>query len=156
MAKVIKVDDEEEAVPTLVEMLGSKRFVRIDGHSGHGKSRVAKALCCKLDWPRVEVDNFLDGAPRNRRKYPEMVELPKLLAAIRAHPGGLVLDGICLNQLVPPETFGPELKVYVRSCFAPEFDLEEKRRQRQLGTDRYQTEYDPARWADIVILKLAI
>jgi hypothetical protein len=156
MPKIIEVKDEEDAVSELVAMLGQRRFVRVDGHSGHGKSRVAKALANELGWHRVEVDQYLDGKPRNRRRYYEMVDRVRLAEALRNAQGGVVLDGVCLDQIVTPESHGPELRVYMRSYFAPEFDADERRRQAKLGTDRYHREFDPANPADVIITKLAL
>jgi len=156
MPTVVEVQEEEEAIPELVRLLGTKRFVRVDGHSGHGKTRVAKALSERLGWSHVAVDDYLDGRPRSGRRYADMVDRRRLIAAIEECPEGVVLDGICLNEIVPPETYGPEFSVYVRSYFAPEFDGDEQRRRSKLGTDRYHRQYDPVRWTDVIVVKLSL
>lgn len=156
MPTIIEVREEEEAIPELVRLIGTRRFVRVDGHSGHGKTRVAKALSGQLGWFHVAVDDYLDGQPRRRRRYVEMVDRDRLSGEIERCLEGVVLDGICLIEVVPPDTYGAELRVYVRSYFAPEFDEDERRRRSKLGTDRYHAQYDPARWADAVVVKLSL
>jgi hypothetical protein len=151
-----KLDQEEECVPQVIEMLGARRFIRIDGHSAAGKTRIAKALEKELGWKRFSTDDWLDVHPGDKRSYTDKVRSDALHAALREIPGqGTILEGICINEIVPPEAFGSELKIYVRSYSPPELEADERRRNRKLGTERYHLQFEPERWADLVIMKIA-
>jgi len=155
MATVIKVDEEEECVPTAMKLLGTRRFIRVDGHSGVGKSRIAKAISKETGWPRICVDEFIDKSDFKKR-YEKRVIVEELNERIRSVTEGVILEGLWLDHLVQREQFGPELRIYMRACFAPEFDADEQRRRKKLGTEEYHRLYDPARWADLIVMKVAI
>ncbi|MBY5374180.1 hypothetical protein [Rhizobium leguminosarum] len=155
MTFVIKVDEEEECLPTVLSLLGQQKFIRVDGHSGVGKTRIAKALASELGWNHVRLDDFLDKADTKSR-YENRVLVNDVIARISDSSNGVILDGLWLDHLIQRDIFGPELRIYMRASFAPEFDNDEKRRRAKLGTEIYHRRYDPARWADLVIMKIAI
>lgn len=155
MSQVLKVDEEEQCVPTVIGALSSQKIIRVDGHSGVGKSRIAKALSRELGWRRVAIDDYLDKADYKPR-YEKRVMIDKVLDQISSAPSGVILDGLWLDHLVQRDVYGPEYRIYMRACFAPEFDRDEERRRKKLGTDVYHRAYDPARWADLIVMKVAI
>lgn len=152
---IIKVDEEEECVPAALTILGEKKFIRVDGHSGVGKTRVAKALASELGWDHVRLDNFIDKVDTTKR-YEKRILINEVIARIGDASHGVILDGLWLDHLIQREIFGPELRIYMRACFAPEFDRDEKRRREKLGTEIYHRQYDPARWADLVVMKIGL
>jgi hypothetical protein len=52
---VLEVKEEEECVPVIAKMLRGQRIIRVDGHSGMGKSRIAKCYAKKLAGPTLRV-----------------------------------------------------------------------------------------------------
>ena len=155
MPTKIRVLEEEEAIEPIVHLLGSRRFIRINGHSGHGKTRLAKAITARLGWPRFSLDEYLPLSPP-RRPYHQLVDTDRLRSDLAAmQDKGAVVEGIWLDQLVPVDRFGAELKIYMLSLFSPEYELDERMRRRQFRTPLYHREYRPDFWAEIVILKVA-
>jgi len=154
MQHVIKVDEEEECVPAVLERLGRAKFIRLDGHSCVGKSRIARALVAALGWHHVELDKLVNREAPGR--YPDKVKLDEVNQRIIENRRGAILDGIWSNHIVPPDTHGNEFKIYMRACFAPEHDDDVRDRNRELGTDVYHRAYHPERWADLVVMKIAL
>lgn len=144
-------------MPQIMAALGRRRVIRVDGHSGMGKSRIAKEIVRTFDWKRVEGDEFLDH-PRNGRLYHDQVKKNEFAAAARAAleiAPGVVLDAICLDFILQPNSLGPELRVYMESITAPEFSKDERARNRKLGSTAYHLAVDPRGAADIVVTKHA-
>ena len=151
------VAEEEESVNHIMAALSGQKVIRIDGHSGMGKSRIAKEIARLFGWKRIEGDQFLDQ-PRNGRLYFEQVKKDEFLAAAREalETGqGIVLDAICLDWIIEPNVLGPELRVYMESVTPPEFHEDDAARNKQLGSDVYHEQVDPKGKADVVIQKFA-
>jgi hypothetical protein len=155
--RVLKAKEEEECVPVIAEMLQGQRIIRVDGHSGMGKSRIAKAFAKAYGWARIESDAFLFD-PRPGGLYYNQID--KDAFAVAAQRGlecapGVVLDGICLDYILPPQKLGPEFRVYMLSVLDPCFAADEARRRRKLGTDAYHADIGPKEKADLVVWKRA-
>ena len=155
MGEVIKVDEEEDCVATVRGLIGTRRFIRVNGHSGAGKTRIAKALAKEFGWERVSLDDFIDerGEPD---KYCALVNATRVRDAILAGMPGVIVEGIWLDQIVPVDSFGPELKIYVRACYPPQLDADEVARRRQFRTHLYHKRHRPEFWADLTIMKIVI
>lgn len=153
--KVLQVEEEEECIPVIATMLRGQRVIRVDGHSGMGKSRIAKSYAAMFGWYRVEGDQFLidtrPGVP-----YVDLIDKAAFASAARQalkSAPGVLLDGICLDYILPPLTLGPEFRVYMLSIVDAGFAQAEQRRQKKLGTDVYHDDIDPEGKADLVVRK---
>jgi hypothetical protein len=152
---VLKVEEEEECVPVIAKMLRGQRIIRVDGHSGMGKSRIAKCYAKIFGWSRIEGDDYLID-PRPDGLYPQLVDKEAFATAARRgleRAPGILLDAICLDYILPPLALGPEFRVYVLSIVDAGFEEDERRRQRKLGTDVYHDDIDPKGKADLVVWK---
>jgi len=54
--QTLEVNEEEECIPVIATMLRGQRVIRVDGHSGMGKSRIAKGFATTFGWARIEGD----------------------------------------------------------------------------------------------------
>ncbi len=154
----LEVREEEDCVPIIAKMLRGQRVIRIDGHSGMGKSRIAKCYEETFGWVRIAGDDYLID-PRPGGLYHQQIDKDAFMtAAQRAleRTLGVVLDAICLDYILPPLKLGPELRVYMHSILDPAFAEDEIRRRSKLGTDVYHDDICPKEKADLVVWKRAI
>jgi energy-coupling factor transporter ATP-binding protein EcfA2 len=127
-------------------------LVCIDGHSGVGKSRVAKSLAALRKSQLIQVDNFV------RRDLPGRKYVPKIdkcrlheTVSLALSKGPAVVDGLCLSHLIPEPKFGRGFRIYVRSEGHGDGWSDEIDRRRELGTNLYHRRHNPEATADLVI-----
>jgi len=148
---VLEVKEEEDSVPAIAKMLRGQRIIRVDGHSGMGKSRIAKCYVKTFGWVRIAGDEHLID-PRPGGPYHRQIDMDAF--AMAAQQGldrapGIVLDAICLDYILPPLKLGPEFRVYMLSITDPMFAEDEFRRREKLGTDAYHDDIGPKEKADL-------
>jgi hypothetical protein len=154
---VLEVKEEEESVPVIAKLLRGQRVIRVDGHSGMGKSRIAKCYEKTFGWVRIEGDEFFID-PRPGGTYHQQINKNLFAAAARQgldRAPGVVLDAICLDYILPPLKLGPEFRVYMLSVVDSAFTSNEERRRKKLGTDAYHDDVGPKEKADLVVWKRA-
>jgi ABC-type dipeptide/oligopeptide/nickel transport system ATPase subunit len=127
-------------------------LVRIDGHSGVGKSRIARALAAYRGWQIIEVDHFLVKS-RPGRIYATKVNLERLAKSVndKVRVGTLIVEGLCLDQLLPMAEFGSAYRIYVQSMAHGDGASDEADRNVRFGTDLYYADFSPDTSADLVI-----
>jgi hypothetical protein len=155
--KVLEVREEEDCVPIIAKMLRGQRIIRVDGHSGVGKSRIAKCFAKTFGWTRIEGDEFFID-PRPGGAFHQQINKNAFAAAPRQgldRAPGVVLDAICLDYILPPLELGPEFRVYMLSIVDSAFTSGEERRRKKLGTAVYHDDIDPKGKADLVVWKRA-
>ena len=92
----------------------SRGIVSIDGYDGTGKSTLAKSLCLKLQAVHIEVDNFLD---KNKGGYLDHLRYTELATAITTRSATdrlLLVDGVCVRQILKTISVEANLAVYVK------------------------------------------
>jgi hypothetical protein len=154
---VLEVKEEEDCTPVIATMLRGQRVIRVDGHSGMGKSRIAKCYAKTFGWAHIEGDEFFID-PRPGGTYHQQINKNAFAAAARQgldRAPGVVLDAICLDYILPPLKLGPEFRVYMLSVVDSAFNSNEERRRKKLGTDVYHADIDPEGRADLVVWKRA-
>ena len=154
----IEVNEEEDATNRLTSAIfaSGQRLIRVEGHPGTGKSRVAKALAASLNGERLETDAYLDGKGSRGRKYPQMLVMDRLEADLHAmseRSQYLILDGIWLEAALPSESFGNGFRIYVKIRLPKADQADFRARNRSLKTDLYHSRFDPMASADIVVVK---
>jgi hypothetical protein len=77
LATVLEVKEEEECAPTIAKMLRGQRIIRVDGHSGMGKSRIAKCYAKTFGWVHIEGDEFFID-PRPGGTFPRSIKTRSL------------------------------------------------------------------------------
>jgi hypothetical protein len=68
-----------------------------------------------------------------------------------ASKGPVIVDGLCLNHLIPQPMFGRGFRIYVRSEGHGDGRTDEIDRRRDLGTNLYHRRHNPEATADLVI-----
>ncbi len=141
------LDDLANAMPLFV---GDIRFIRIDGHSGAGKTYLAKRLALKLQLPHIELDYVLkfDG----RTDYGHPLARSTTIAALKRAQFRAVTDGIRLNSLININEFGPEFRIFITKDYGSRLSQGEIARRKRLGTDDYMVRYSPEQNADMVVV----
>ena len=155
MATLLEVKEEEESAPVIAKMLGEQRIIRVDGHSGVGKWRIAKCYAKSFGWAHIEGDEFVID-PRPGGTFHQQINKNAFAGAARQgldRAPGVVLDAICLDYILPPLELGPEFRVYMLSIVESAFTSGEERRRKKLGTDVYHDDVDPKGKADLVVWK---
>jgi hypothetical protein len=121
---ILEVKEEEECVPVIAKMLRGQRVIRVDGHAGMGKSRIAKYYAKTFGWAHIQGDkHFID--PRPSGPYHQRIDKKGFETAARQNlerAPGIVLDAICLDYILPPLTLGPEFRVYMLSIVESGFE----------------------------------
>ncbi|MEY9531166.1 hypothetical protein [Sinorhizobium fredii] len=127
------------------------RLITIDGHSGVGKSRVAKALSPLRRSTLIQIDKLVIAA-RPTPTYVPKVDREQLAAALSSSlaQGSAVVDGLCIEHLVPAH-YGDRFRIYVRSAADGEGLRDEIDRRAKLGTNLYHKRYNPEALADLVV-----
>jgi hypothetical protein len=91
-------------------------IVCIDGFMGSGKSLLAMELAAKLDGMRVSLDCYADPES-DSTSYPEKLKteyLERDIAKLRSTYGYVVIEGICLLQVLRAVSVTPDIFVYVK------------------------------------------
>ncbi|MET0281788.1 MAG: hypothetical protein ABW278_11810 [Steroidobacteraceae bacterium] len=84
-----------EGAERLVKATGWNR-IGIDGVEGAGKSYLAEKLCEVLEYPQLNLDDYLH---QNQGGYVDFIDYPALSAAMKSLPA-FVLSGLCLREVL--------------------------------------------------------
>lgn len=143
----------EEGVARIAAMVpAGTRLIRIDGHSGVGKSRLAKALARHGGWRLVQIDDFIDADRPG--KYMAKVQRKALYTEIcqALGSGTVVVEGLWVDALLPETTFGKSFRICVKSEEKGAGYHEELERRSQFGTDRYWQQHAPDASAHLIVV----
>jgi hypothetical protein len=157
MPTVLEVKEEEDCIQIIAKMLKGQRVIRVDGHSGMGKSRIAKCYAKTFGWAHIEGDDHVIRPPPVGL-YHQKIDKHAFEAAAQQgleRTGGVILDAICLDYVFPPLRLGAEFRVYMLSILEPAFAADQRRKAKKLGTDAYHDDIDPKGKADLVVMKRA-
>ncbi len=88
----------------------SAGIIAIDGHLGAGKTSLANRLGRRHGLPVVHVDDYLQ---RGRRRYVAALRLADLADAIGRHGGRLIVEGVCLLDVLARLGAKPALHVFL-------------------------------------------
>lgn len=126
-------------------------LITIDGHSGVGKSRVAKALGPLRQSTLISIDKLVI-ADRPLPTYVPKVDRQQLASALTSSlsQGTAVVDGLCIEHLVPAH-YGERFRIYVRSEADGDGLRSEIERRTKLGTNLYHKRYNPEAIADLIV-----
>jgi tRNA A37 threonylcarbamoyladenosine biosynthesis protein TsaE len=94
------------------------RIVSIDGWSGSGKTTLARDLADRLSLRRCELDEYVH---EQRGGFLEHLDYPRLstaLANVRTASAPVLVDGICVLEVLERLGLRSDLKVYVRKISA--------------------------------------
>lgn len=86
------------------------RLVAVDGAHGSGKSHLAGELGALLEMEVVHLDDFV---ARNQREYVQHIDFSSVSAAL-AVGGALIVEGICVLQILDRLGMEPDAFVYVK------------------------------------------
>ncbi|WP_157784540.1 hypothetical protein [Sinorhizobium fredii] len=142
----------ESAIEELNALLPAyTSLITVDGHSGVGKSRVAKALSPLRRSTLIQIDTLV-VAGRPTPTYVPKVDRAQLAAALSSSlaQGSAVVDGLCIEHLVPAR-YGERFRIYVRSEANGDGLRDEIDRRAKLGTNLYHKRYNPEALADLVV-----
>lgn len=91
-------------------------IVSIDGFMGSGKSSLAMELADALDGMRVSFDCYIDPGS-NSPSYLEKLKIDHLerdIANLKAKFDYVVIEGICLLQVLNAISVAPDIRIYVK------------------------------------------
>src|SRR5712691_2430398 len=92
----------------------SAHIVTVDGWSGSGKTTLAKGLADALGLEHHELDDYLH---EHSGGFLEHLDYPKLMTALKEglkRPRPILLDGICVLEVLARIGLEPDAKIYVR------------------------------------------
>jgi hypothetical protein len=111
------IEDEASLIEQIRALLppdGGPLILGVDGNEGAGKSTLASSLSAALTAPVIHVDSY---AQPNRGKYSDSIRYDDLRADIeRQLRGGraIVVEGVCLRQVLERIALRPQISIYVR------------------------------------------
>lgn len=145
----------EEHVARIAAMVpATTRLIRIDGHSGVGKSRLAKALARHGGWGLVQIDDFIDAERPGKymAKVGRKALYKEVCQALGSGSGTVVVEGLWVDALLPETTFGNSFRICVRSEEKGAGYHDELERRSQFGTDRYWHQHAPDASAHLIVV----
>ena len=139
----------EKIVPLIPK---DARLITIDGHSCVGKSRIARPLAKALGRKLFEVDRYLRSDVLEG--YTDRVDTIRFHVelAIALERGPVMVEGLCIEQLVPPAAFGPRFRIYVEADPLPDDEEDAADRAAEFRTDAYHRSHDPIGRADVLLI----
>ena len=96
----------------------SARIVTVDGWQGSGKTTLAKNLASSLGLSRYELDDFLQEHRGGFLEYLDYLQLTAALTEAFKKSRPILLDGICVLEVLQRIGLRPDVKVYVRKISA--------------------------------------
>jgi hypothetical protein len=139
MREVADVNELAQAIRAKVE--GRARpVIGIDGADGSGKTFLATEIGTVLNLSVVSVDDFVE---KERGNYVEHIQQAELEAALGSAETGVIVEGVCLLDVVDRLALSADCLVYVKRCDADGFWYEDG----DYG--------DPSGSADVVIARLS-
>ena len=94
------------------------RIVSIDGWSGSGKTTLAADLAERLGLRRYELDEYLHEQHGGFLEHLDYPRLSTALPNVRAATAPVLVDGICVLEVLERLGLRSDLKVYVRRISA--------------------------------------
>lgn len=153
MATRLDVQHVDEALDCILAEAGraASQILRIDGHSGVGKTTLAKLLAARLSGQVISVDCFIPEEPGSTGSRLDNLDVDALRTKVRTAcrvGHRVVAEGVRLDEFLPPGEFHG-LSIYLGRYNELS---DEARRRKKLGTDVYHEQYAPESRADIVVL----
>src|SRR5437879_5862476 len=112
MAEVESIADLARAISPKIE--GRLRpTIGIDGADGSGKTYLAHEIGATLNLPVVSLDDFVEKERGNYAKYIRYSDLRAIVA--QAHEG-VIVEGICLLDVLNRLGLSADCLVYVKRC----------------------------------------
>ena len=129
----------------------SIRLVSIDGWSGSGKTTLAMNLADRLGLRRYELDEYLHEHRGSFLEHLDYLRLSTALAGSQTAHGPVLVDGICVLEVLGRLGLRSDLKVYVRRISASGIwhdglRLDSSRTVEEVLEEERQS---AARWAEI-------
>jgi len=138
----------ERALDTIANDLlaCNAKLIAIDGRLAAGKTAAAKALAARLNCARLHLDDYLEPGTR---QFVASLRFDALRRALDGHRGRIVIEGICLLNVLRQLQLVPEYLVYVDTPAAQP----EGRLSSLLGNElsEYELGYRPQEIADRII-----
>ncbi len=139
MREIADVNELAQAIRAHME--GRARpVVGIDGADGSGKTFLATEIGTVLNLSVLSVDDFVE---KERGNYVKHIHQAELEAALGGTATGVIVEGVCLLDVLDRLRFSADCLIYVKRCDADGFWYEDG-------------DYDdPSRSADVVLARLS-
>ncbi len=113
---MIIISDYSDLLITVLSHINSKKngLIAIDGKDGSGKSRIADRLCSDGQFYHINLDDsrYLD---KHHGEYIKYINKSILLMDIQDDTDKIIiLDGICILDLLSEINRVPDLHIYVK------------------------------------------
>ena len=94
--------------------LNSPSIILIDGVDGVGKSTLACKIAEELSLPHIEIDTFVQEQKEGYIKYIDYDRFGKRIAQAMISNQMIVVEGICVQQVLKKISLTPYVSVYVK------------------------------------------
>jgi hypothetical protein len=157
MQNVIELDlsgaSPSQIADACVKQFGDAKFVRVDGHSFTGKTRLAEALASNHSFTHVGIDGFfLPNLPD--KIVVTRLNRPAFHQTVRAAltKGPTVVEGVCLEDVLPEALFPGGFRIYLCSRITDSYTASEDAVDKEeLGTDTYHQRFRPMSRAHLIV-----
>ena len=92
-----------------------RALIGIDGKDGSGKSYLCDQVSAELNLPAVHLDDFVE---RHKGGYLEHMQLDQLASAISGRTAAILVEGVCLLQVLARVGVRPDFLIYVKRMSA--------------------------------------
>ncbi len=140
MREVADVNELVDAIRAKVEGRAARPVIGIDGADRSGKTFLATEIGTAMNLSVVSVDDLIQ---KERGNYVEHVRQAELEAALGSGETGVIVEGVCLLDVLGRLALSADCLVYVKRCDADGFWYEDG-------------DYDdPSGSADVVLARLS-
>ena len=108
-------NDEYTLISSIRDLsLKSPSIISIDGVDGVGKSTLSCKIAEELSLPNIEIDTFVQEQQDGYTKYIDYDRLGERIVQDRISNQMIVVEGICVQQVLKKMSLTPDVSVYVK------------------------------------------
>jgi len=104
---------ETSVINEIIELIerGNFQLICIDGIDGVGKSTLADKLSVSLGFSSINLDDYVEEEKGN---FVDFLNLARLSAAINESKQAIIIEGICLLEVLSKIDRSPDLLIYIK------------------------------------------